>query len=204
LHHLLLENTTQKNRKNMRKLLALLAVTVGIVTTGCSTTAPQYTAAMNNVQALKDVGNFTTKVGGFTSVPQAGNANPISVRGSSVNSPYNASYANYLEEALKQELALANKLSASAADEISGSLLKNDIDATGFSVGMTTIEARFIVKRNGTVSYDAVKSVKHEFPSSFMGAVAIPRAIQEYTNAVQKILGLLYEDPAFKKALNSQ
>jgi hypothetical protein len=188
----------------MRKLLALLAVISSIAITGCTTTAPQYTASMTNVQSLKDAGNFTAKVGGFTSTSQPGNANPISVRGTTVNSPYSSSYSNYIEEAIKQELSIASKFAANSSLEISGVLLKNDIDATGFSTGTTNIEARFIVKYNGNLRYDAVKSINHEFPSSFVGAIAIPRAIQEYSIAVQKLLNTVFEDAAFKKALTSQ
>jgi len=60
---------------------------------------------------------------------------------------------------------------------------------------------RFVVKRSGDVRYDKVKTVKSEFPSSFAGAVAIPRAVQEYPIAIQKLLGALYGDRAFIDAL---
>ncbi|MBI1889305.1 MAG: hypothetical protein HYS18_01525 [Burkholderiales bacterium] len=181
--------------------IALLALAVTIFSSGCAMVAPQYTASLDNVQALKDSGNYSTKVGEFQAGKDKAYANPISIRGSTLMSPYNNSYANYVAEALKQELALAKKLSADTSTEISGMVLKNDIDATGVEKGFADIEARFIVKRSGQVRYDQVKSVKHEFPSSFAGAVAIPKAVQEYPIAVQKLLGLVYKDPAFIDAL---
>lgn len=150
---------------------------------------------------LKDAGNYTVKVGEFSSKNDVANANPIQIRGSSMASPYQNSYANYLAESIKQELSIASKLAADASLEISGVLLKNDIDASGFNVGFASIEARFLVKKNDQVRYDQVKSVKQEFPSSFAGAVAIPRAIQEYNFAVQKLLALLYADKSFIEAL---
>ncbi|QAU35985.1 hypothetical protein EKL02_05625 [Janthinobacterium sp. 17J80-10] len=172
-----------------------------IFSTGCAMVAPQYTASLDNVQSLRDTGNFTAKVGAFTGSSDKAYANPISLRGSTLESPYSSSYASYLAEALRQELSMAKKLSADSSVEISGTVLKNDIDATGISLGWAEIEARFIMTRGGQVKYDQVKSVKHEFPSSFAGAVAIPKAVQEYPVAVQKLLSQLYADKAFIEAL---
>ncbi|MEO6935536.1 MAG: hypothetical protein ABI171_09365 [Collimonas sp.] len=163
--------------------------------------APPYSASIDNVQKLKNSGVSPAKVGEFASSSDKGNVNPISIRGGSMNSPYQKSYSKYVEEALKQELSLANKMAPDAAVEISGKLLKNDLDASGFSTGVADIEARFIVKKSGQVLYDQVKSVHHEWPSSFVGAIAIPRATQEYPNMVQKLLAALYADQAFLEAL---
>lgn len=179
----------------------LLALAVTVLSTGCAMVAPQYSASINNVQVLKDSGNYTAKVGEFTAGKDKAYANPISIRGSTLASPYGDSYANYVAEALKQELSLAKKLSPDADMEILGTVLKNDIDATGASIGWAEIEARFIMKRSGQVRYDQVKSVRHEFPSSFAGAVAIPKAVQEYPVAVQKLLNQLYTDKVFIEAL---
>lgn len=168
---------------------------------GCSLTAPQYSASLTNVQALKDAGAFSAKVGEFSSTKDPANANPISIRGSSLTSPYSESYALYLAEAIKQELSLAGKLSSAADVEISGILQKNDLDASGFSKGIGIMEARFVVKKSGQVRYDQVKLVNSEWESSFAGAVAIPKAQQEYPTLVQKLLAMLYADVAFIKAL---
>ncbi|WP_231878947.1 hypothetical protein [Collimonas arenae] len=186
---------------NMHFLRTICAMAAVVVMTGCSVMAPQYSASIDNVQKLKDSGDYSAKVGAFTSKPGQGNVNPISLRGSSMNSPYQSSYAKYVEEAIKQELSLANKMAPNANAEVSGTLLKNDLDSSGFSTGTGDIEARFVVKKQGQILYDQVKSAHHEWPSSFAGAVAIPRAIQEYPNLVQKLLASLYADPAFLSAL---
>jgi hypothetical protein len=186
----------------MRRIITVcLALAVAMFGTGCSMMAPQYTASLDNVQALKDSGTYTAKVGSFESSKDKANANPISVRGSSMVSPYQGSYANYVAEAIKQELSLARKLSPDASVEILGTVLKNDVDASGITTGFAEIEARFIVRRSDQIRYDKVKSVRHEFPSSFAGAVAIPRAVQEYPVAIQKLLTSLYSDKAFIDAL---
>lgn len=162
--------------------------------------APNYNASMENVQTLKNGGQSSVKVANFASEKSADNHNPISIRGSSLTSPYEQSFSAYLTNALKQELQLANRYSNDAATEVSGSLLKNDIDASGFNTGNTTISARFIVKQNGKEVYNQVKSVNYEFQSSFMGGVAIPAAVQSYNIAVQKLLAAVFSDASFTQA----
>ncbi|RJF95853.1 hypothetical protein [Noviherbaspirillum saxi] len=175
----------------------MLLFAVSIFSAGCSMMAPQYTASLDNVQNLRDAGAYAAKVGVFESNADKDNANPISLRGSSLASPYQNSYGNYVAEAIKQELSLAEKLSPNSGVEISGAVLKNDINIPAAGMGTASIEARFIVKTGGVLRYEQIKSVRHEFPSAFAGAVAIPRAAQEYPIAVQKLLGLLYSDRAF-------
>jgi hypothetical protein len=172
-----------------------------VVGGGCSLMAPPYTASIDNVQRLKDAGDVSVKVGQFDSSPDRANANPISLRGSSLSSPYNDSYAAYLAEAIKQELALAGKLKPDTDIEISGLLLKNDLDTSGFVVATGDMEARFVVKKMEEVRYNQVKTVHREWESSFLGSIAIPRAQEEYPRLVQQLLQLLYGDNEFLQAL---
>lgn len=182
----------------IRWLVVLLLVVFG---SGCSMMAPQYSASIDNVETLKAASVHAAKVGKFESNKDKGNANPISIRGSGLTSPYENSYATYLEEAIKQELTLAGKMDPSSDIEISGVLQKNDIDASGFSSATGDIEARFVVKRGGAARYEQVKAVHYEWESSFVGAIAIPRAQQEYPKLVQKLLAMLYADQEFLKAI---
>lgn len=121
-------------------LLLGIALCVSLMS-GCTLMAPNYTASIENVQRLKEGGNFSATVGKFESVPDRGNANQISLRGSSLVSPYANSFAAYLAEAVKQELSLAGKLVPGTDVEVSGMLLKNDIDASGFSIATGIIQA---------------------------------------------------------------
>lgn len=183
-----------------RALLLAVVVSGAALASGCSLTAPRYTASLDNVQKLKDGGIAPTKVGAFHSDPGKGNDTNISMRGSSLASPYNGSYPDYLAEALKQELSLAGKLAPDAQIEVTGALQKNDINVP-MGTASGDITARFIVTRGGAVRYDQVKSVHDEWESSFVAAIAIPRAQQQYPILVQKLLAALYADPAFIQAL---
>jgi hypothetical protein len=181
------------------KLACVLACS--IVATGCSTMAPSYSASLSNVEQLKADSEFTAKVGAFTADPGQAHDDGISLRGTEMKSPVNGSYASYLAEALKQELSVARKLAPDAEIEVSGILLKNDVDVGSFSTGHGDIQARFIIKRGGVVRYDATKSQHSEWDSSFVGAVAIPKGMQAYPSLVQGLLGQLYADPAFVAAV---
>ena len=181
--------------------VVFLMAAITILGSGCSMMAPQYSPSLDNVQVLKDAEPFTARVGAFESNPTKDNPNSLSIRGSSLSSPYQGSYGAYLAAAINQELEFAKKLSQDSGVEITGAVLKNNIDASGFSTGTIDIQARFIVKRNGQARYNNVMMVHHEFPSSFAGAVAIPRAVQEYPVAVQRLLASLYADKAFINAL---
>ncbi|MDP9108945.1 MAG: hypothetical protein M3N23_07730 [Pseudomonadota bacterium] len=186
----------------MNRLFAIgFCSAMTVLASGCASVAPAYSPSLENVQTLKNGGTAPVKLGTFASTASSDNRETLSMRGSTLSSPYNNSYAGYLSEALKQELTLANRLAPSVGTEVSGTLLKNTVDASGFTTGSTDISARFVVKKGGQVSYDQVKSIHHEFPSSFAGAVAIPRAIQEYAFAVQKLLGQLYSDAGFTAAI---
>jgi hypothetical protein len=179
-------------------ILTALVVTLG--NTGCTMMAPQYAPLLENVQTLRDGGTYSAQVTEFGSQPGQQNENPLSIRGNTIVSPYSGSYASYLAEALRQELALAKK-SQSADTTVTGMVLRNTVDGSGMNTGTADIAVRFVVKRSNQVRYEQVKSVHHEFPSAFAAAVAVPRAMQEYQVAVQKLLGTLYADPAFVTAV---
>ena len=185
---------------NRGYLLSFCLATITL-SSGCSLMAPRYTASIDNVQKIKDADTQPAKVGTFESTPGSGNANPISIRGSSLASPYDSSYAKYIADALRQDLQLAGRLAPDAKIEISGALQKNDINVPPVGSATGDLEARFIVKRSGTTKYDQVKAIHDAWDSSFVGAVAIPRAQARYPVMVQKLLAELYADPAFIEAL---
>jgi len=178
-----------------------MGVALAVMLTGCAMNAPHYAPSIDNVESIKRIGNFTAKVGQVEAPVTPATPATLSIRGSSMASPNPPSYGAYVAEALKQELSMANKLKTDAGTEISGTLVKNDIDASGFSTGTATISARFVVNKDGKVVFERVKSVDHKWDSSFVGAVAIPNALIGYRDTVQKLLAALYADPDFSNSL---
>ena len=170
---------------------------VTFVASGCSLMAPNYSPSLPNMQLLKDGGSTGVAVGEFTSSDLPG----ITLRGSSLNSPYANSYSAYLAEALRQELQLSGRLLPTSSIQVSVVLIKNEINVAGFSTGEGTVEARFVVKKDGVVRYEQVKRAHTQWESSFAGPVAIPRGQQEYPHLVQVLLGELFADQSFMAVL---
>ncbi len=177
-------------------------MTALVILSGCASVAPTYQPSIENVGTLKDLRPAQVKLGTFRASKQGeGKVDKLTIRGAPFKSPYNESYVEYLREALRQELSMAGLLADNADLELSGVLFKNEFDASGMSVGYGVMEAQMTVKKNGAIRYQSRKSVRHEWESSFAGAVAIPKAKQNYAVVVQKLLASFYNDPEFQKAL---
>lgn len=117
-----------------------------------------------------------------------------------MRSPVGDSFGAYLADAMTKELTMAGKLLPQGDVEIKATLLENDI-SVGLATGGATLSARFIVTRAGVVRYDQVKTAHTQWDSAFAAMIAVPKAREEYPLAVQKLLGELYADPAFRDAI---
>ena len=184
-------------------LLSSLLITAALAS-GCSINAPRYSANYAGVAELKAANLAVLKV---ADVAKAGDpkkqTEKLTIRGSTYNSPY-GSFEGYLNSALREDLSQAGLLDDKSDVQISSTLIRNELDGSGFSLGFAEIEARFEVRRAGSVIYDHSKTARQEWPSSFIGGVAIPRAAQNYPLAVSKLLGTLYADPEFIKAVKKR
>ena len=165
--------------------------------TGCVTVvAPPYQATIDNVRTLQTAPDGKVSLGQFTA--KSPDLNHLSIRASTYNSPFNDSYADYLKEALRAELESAGKLALGAPVVITGELQTNALDP---AVGTASahISARIVVKRGNDVVFDKVVHGDSEWESSFIGAIAIPLARQQYGETLKKLIGNLFADPDFKK-----
>lgn len=171
---------------------------------GCSIMAPQYTPNYDAVETLKSENLQPMRVVDIAAPSSTKrNVNQLTIRGSTYTSP-NGSFTEYFKAALQDELDHAGLLDQKSATEISGVLLRNTLDAAGFNIGAAEIEAKLTVRREDKIVYEGAKSIRHEWPSSFVGAVAIPRAAQNYPLALRKLLNEFYSDSLFIGALKKQ
>jgi hypothetical protein len=180
---------------------ATLALSIFMV--GCAGPAPNYAPSIDNVESLKKSGVEAAKLGTVSVNADLPGGKAMSMRGNTMVSPVGAHFGDYIAAALRQELELAKLFNAQSNLEISGTLLRNNIDAGGISTNAGQIEARFMVKRAGEVRFDKVKMIEQKWESSFAGAVAIPLAMNNYPVMVQKLIGTLVNDADFVKALRN-
>lgn len=161
--------------------------------------APAYQPGVANLQALR-VG--TTPIGVDDFAADAGvNDSRLGMRGNSMTGAGgDGAFSTYLQRALETELRNAGRLDAAAGLRLSGTLTANRLETADTSVGRASVGARFVLTRDGRVVYDKVHKVEHAWESSFLGALAIPAAMQGYAATVQLLIGRLFADPAFVEA----
>jgi len=182
-----------------RNIVVLVAL---VILAGCATEAPTYRASFDATNKLKDAGQGKVTLGEF----KAGGTNPekvnkLTIRGGEFKAPTSGSYVEYLKQALRQQLYDANRLDANASVEITGVLVKNEIDASGLKIGLADISAQFVVHRSGKKEYDKVTTIHHEWESAFAAANAVPLAHANYLKAMQLLLDKLFSDTEFMRAI---
>jgi hypothetical protein len=190
--------------QEFKSAILCAGVIASALLTGCAGVAPPYAPSIDNVQALKSAGAASPlKTGTFGVTPGMSGATTISLRGSTIASPVGNNFGDYLASALQQELDLAKLYNAQSDIEISGTLITNNIDAGGIITNGGQIEARFLVKSQGKLVFDKVKRIERKWDSSFVGAIAIPLATNNYTFMVQSLVSSLVSDPDFVKAIRN-
>ena len=183
---------------------ALAALTVGAaLLTGCAGPAPNYAPSVDNVEALKKSGIAPTHVGMVTVATGMPGASEIGIRAHTMVSPVGGHYGEYLAQALRSELQMAKLYDANSTTVVSGTLTRNTLDTSSFSMSSGAMAARFMVKQGDTVRYNKEKSVQFQWPGAFIGAEAIPAAVNNYPVLVRKLITELITDPDFTQALKN-
>jgi hypothetical protein len=170
---------------------------------GCaSVTLPPPTASADTVQKLRASNIGPASTGKFTLAPgkpASMDTNVGGLRGLSVAAP-NGSYALYLRDVLATELKAAGLYDEKSAVVIDGQLTDSQVDAA-ISTGTGRLAARFTVSRAGKQVFDKELSVSAKWESSFVGAVAIPAALNQYTSFYKSLVAKLLDDPDFRMAV---
>jgi hypothetical protein len=186
--------------RSLRHLSRAIGLAALLLVAACAQIAPTYVFSPEHIEALKKSGPSSVRLGAFTAAERSSGAARLTVRSVTLTSPY-GDYPAYLKEALRQELTEAGKLGANAEIEITGVMTNNDLDASGFVVGDGELTARIVVRRGGAALFDKPVTAKSTWDSSFVGAIAIPRAITEYPKLVSAFIAALLRDPDFLAAI---
>ena len=176
-----------------------MLLTACLLATGCvSMPAPAYQPGISNTEVLlRGKGNLAVEPFGAA---KGVNNKSLSVRGSSLQGGSDGTFSTYLQEALVAELKTAGRYSAGSDTKVSGTLVKNKLDGGGVKTGTAVVGAHFVVTRSGSHVYDKTLEAEHTWDSSFIGAIAIPAAMENYAAAVQKLIGKLSSDVEFINA----
>ncbi|MDD4855457.1 MAG: hypothetical protein PHQ22_09490 [Sulfuricurvum sp.] len=123
--------------------------------------------------------------------------NTISLRSAKMDSPYGESFEEYLKVSLEEHLMSANLFDKNANLLLTSTLLKNNIETGLVATGTADISANFTLTQDSKIVYDKTHTIHHEWDSSFVGAIAIPNATENYPIAIQKLINKLMADNDF-------
>lgn len=187
--------------KRIIKFGAIAALSLQLV--ACvSVQMPAPAASAGNVEKLRAAKLAPAATGAFVLAP----GKPAEMdktlgglRGSSMR-PANGSFAEQLRDELVAELKGAGLYDAASKNLIEGQLTDSMVDAA-IGTGKGRLAARFTVKREGKLLFDKELAAEASWESSFVGATAIPAAINQYGALYKALIGRLIDDVQFRAAL---
>lgn len=170
---------------------------------GCAAVQmPPPTASAEMVEKLRTTNVTPAKAGNFTLAagkPAEMDRTVGGLRGSSL-SPASGSYSQQLKDELVVALKAAGLYEEASPVVIEGQLTDSQVDAA-IGTGTARLAARFTVTRSGQRVYDQELAVDARWESSFVGAVALPEAINRYSALYKALITKLFDDPAFRAAM---
>ena len=186
----------------IRKTLALaLCTALAITVSGCATFAvPAYSPDYPTLDRLKTARLAPVAIQPFAPQDPAAPVNVLTLRGAPF-APAKGTFASYIEAAMREDMAELRRLDAQAPTQLSATLLRNDFDFSGLSVGTGTIVLRVVVTRAGQTRLDKTYSASGQYEPHLAAKVAVPRAQAEYPSLVRRLLRNVYADAAFIAAL---
>ncbi len=185
----------------LMRRLALIGVLAAM--TGCAAVkmpAPAPSAA--NAEKLRATKLAPAQVGTFTLAagkPAAMDTSLGGLRGSTL-SPTHGSFAAQLRDEIATELTAAGLLDPKSSTVIQGQLTDSMVDAA-IGTGKGRLAAKIQVQRGGKTVYDKEVVAEATWESSFIGAVAIPLAMNQYSALYKTLVGHLFDDADFRQAL---
>lgn len=126
------------------------------------------------------------------------------IRAGSVAPPAGSTFSQYLRDTLKVELDAAGLYDPAAKIIITGTLTSSEVVTTPFQVARGKLGAHFGVTRDGVVRYDRTLDVETTWSNALAGAEAIPIARGQYEVLYKRLVGTLFDDPDFRKAMSKE
>lgn len=181
---------------------ALLLCLAAVLMTGCAQLqmgAP--VASIDNIQKAKASGISPVAVGSFALAPgkPAAMDQKVTVRSNAVFSPYASSFARYLQETLRTDLAAAGLLDPASPVVIEGLLLDSQLDVP-VGAARALVAARITVRRSGQKVYEKDLKASTNWTAPFVGVEAIPHGINQYGLMYRQLVAQLLNDPEFRAA----
>ncbi len=176
------------------KRLALLLVIVALAG-GCSTfAADKYSIRADHYSSLRRLAGKTLNVGAFTATNPG--QNEINCRAAGpIKTPDGEPFADFVRQALVDELEFAHLYSATASVTLTGNLDNIDFSSTS-GVWHLTLTVNSSNSKSLTVTED------YAYATSFSGQQACRETARAFMPAVQNLIGKLVAAPEFPDLMN--
>ena len=179
----------------------IVAFAVGLIAAGCAQSLETHQASLQAVERLRSINIPPLRVGKFSPAPElASQDRSISIRAVNLTSPDHGSFAEYLGGALETDLRAGGKLDGNSKFVIEGLLTDNQVSA-GISDGTASLAAKFSVSAEGKNVFEKTLVARSTWDSSFVGAIAIPEAINHYSSLYEELVLKLLTDQDFNSAV---
>jgi hypothetical protein len=183
------------------RLIALVGL--ALLVSGCASgPIGSYQPSLDSLTSIRSERFGRVRIGEMVPAPELPpeRDRSVGVRGHTLTPAEGRSFAGHLAAALRAEFTAAGKFDAASPVEVSGELLRNELRGGGSSTASAALGARFIVKRAGVVVFDKPITVEREWKSAFMGAIAIPDAINQYGQIYRTLVETVLADEEFAAA----
>lgn len=190
----------------LRRLGATAALACALSLQGCTTVLPPPIGGGAARETLRAANLAPAAVGEFKLA--AGKPAELDfemqggLRGANIEAP-GRSFSRHLGQVLKAELHSAGLLDPQSDAVIEGQLTESKVDAA-IGTGTARLAARFQVRRAGGTVFDKEVSASDSWDSSFVGAIAVPRAVEHYGALYRSLVLELAKDADFRRALARQ
>ncbi|MDR0250969.1 MAG: hypothetical protein LBI35_06645 [Burkholderiales bacterium] len=184
-------------------MLRFIPLFVGLTVTGCASIQLDTTGAtLATIEKLRAANLSPTQVGSFKLASGKDSTMDTTLGGLRGNKlePAKGNWSQLLKDTLITELTAAGLYEPTSHFVIEGQLTDSKVDAA-IVTGTARLAARFTVMNNGQVAYDKELVADASWESSFLGAIAIPMAMDQYGALYKKLVASLIDDPDFQRAL---
>lgn len=187
---------------SLRVIQYSILVLLGAGLIGCaSVTMPPPAASASTVEAVRTANLAPSAVGTFSLAAglSPGMDKYVGLRGSTLSGT-NGSFSQQLKETLIAELKGAGLYDEKSQIMIEGQLKDSQLDAA-IGTGTAKLAANFTVDKVGKRVFEKTLTVDSQWDSSFVGAIALPEAINQYTSLYKALVAKLFNDKDFRTAL---
>ena len=187
----------------IRTFTRIVLVAMAVSVTACANVKLDATSATPaTVEKLRAANLTSAQAGTFKLAPGKDASMDTSLSGLRGNSlsPAKGAWSQLLKDTLVLELTASGLYDTQSRYVIEGQLTDSMVDAA-IGTGTGRLAARFTVTNAGQKVFEKEIVAEASWESSFMGAVAIPAAIDQYSALYKKLVAKLVDDPEFRRAL---